>query len=67
MTVSGVHRGEQRKIYDQRRETEVPKHDLRLVIISCDKLDVDSRGRLRRNNDEDIRMIASLLSQNEIR
>jgi hypothetical protein len=30
LTVSGVHRGEQRRIYDLRREREIPKHGLRL-------------------------------------
>ena len=34
MTVSGVSRGEQRMIYDERRRTELPKHGIKLVIIS---------------------------------
>lgn len=61
MTVSGVHRGEQRRIYDLRRESEIPKHRLRLVIIPFDALDVDARGRLRRNRAADIAVIRALL------
>lgn len=33
-TVSGVNRGEQRKIYDRRRETVLPKHGINVLIIS---------------------------------
>ena len=32
-TVSGVGRGEQRRIYDERKRLLVPKHGLRLVVI----------------------------------
>lgn len=34
MTISGVHRGEQRKIYDQRRREVLPKHGIQLIEIS---------------------------------
>jgi len=61
MTVSGVHRREQRRIYDLRREREIPKHGLRLVIIPFEALDVDARGRLRRSRDTDIAVIRTLL------
>jgi hypothetical protein len=61
LTVSGVHRGEQRKMYDLRREHEIPKHGLRLVIIPFDALDVDARGRLRRNRAADIAAIRAFL------
>ncbi|MFF3878763.1 hypothetical protein [Streptomyces sp. NPDC001978] len=33
LTVSGVHRGEQRALYDARRESEIPAHGLRLLVI----------------------------------
>lgn len=49
LTVSGVHRGEQRALYDTRRDTEIPAQGLRLVVIRPADLDADGRGRLRRN------------------
>lgn len=61
MTVSGVHRGEQRRIYDERREREIPRHGLRLVVITPFELDHDSRGRLRRNRVSDLRCLRGLL------
>ncbi len=52
VTVSGVHRGEQRRIYDQRREELVPAHGLRLIIIKSS--DFELRGKnLRRSPDSD--------------
>ncbi|MET9387903.1 hypothetical protein ABZY09_44675 [Streptomyces sp. NPDC002928] len=54
LTVSGVHRGEQRALYDARREAEIPAHGLRLVVIRSADLDADGRGRLRRNKEADL-------------
>lgn len=53
LTVSGVHRGEQRRLYDERREHEVPAHGLTLVIVKPSDLAADARGRLLRLQDED--------------
>jgi hypothetical protein len=61
MTVSGVHRGLQRALYDQRRRDLIPQHDLRLLTISAHDLDVDHRGRLRRNAEADRFVLAALL------
>ena len=63
LTVSGVHRGEQRRIYDHRRETEIPAHGLRLVIVTPVDLDSDSRGRLRRSERADREQIEVLLGR----
>jgi hypothetical protein len=49
LTISGVHRGEQRKIYDQRRREILPLHGIKLVEIEFSQLAHDDRGRLRRN------------------
>jgi hypothetical protein len=58
LTVSGVHRGEQRRIYDQRRETDIPAHGLRLWIITPTDLAADSRGRLtHRDHDRDLTLL----------
>jgi hypothetical protein len=62
LTVSGVHRGEQRRIYDERREELIPANGLRLVIIRPSDLDANSRGRLRRNVEQDRAAIRNLLS-----
>ena len=38
LTVSGVHRGEQRRRYDARRDDLIPAHGLRLVVIRHEPL-----------------------------
>ena len=60
-TVSGMGRGAQRRLYDERRETEIPGHGLRLVVITSDDLDADQQGRLRRNRAADRAAIVKLL------
>jgi hypothetical protein len=60
-TASGVTRREQRAGYDKLRESEIPRHGLRLVIINADDLAHDQRGRLRRNRASDLSAIRSLL------
>lgn len=62
-TVSGVGRGEQRRLYDRRRETEIPAHGLRLVVINCHDLAVDGRGRLRRQRAADLEVLRRYLSE----
>lgn len=62
LTVSGVHRGIQRALYDARREELIPQHGIRLVIITPADLDATSTGRLRRNEDHDIPAIQRILS-----
>ncbi|MBX5468874.1 MAG: hypothetical protein IRZ21_03145 [Thermoleophilaceae bacterium] len=60
-TISGVGRQEQRRRYDERRDTLIPQHGLRLLIIKPADLDADSRGRLRRNEDEDRPVLRTML------
>ncbi|NIJ04251.1 hypothetical protein [Frigoribacterium faeni] len=43
MTVSGVHRGVQRRIYDDRRRDLMPKHGLTLVVIPISDFTVEGR------------------------
>ncbi|MFE6871557.1 hypothetical protein ACFVFS_34030 [Kitasatospora sp. NPDC057692] len=63
LTVSGVHRGEQRARYDARRGTEIPAHGLRLAVIRPADLDADARGRLhRRDRHADLVAIGALLA-----
>jgi len=61
LTVSGVHRGQQRALYDSRREELIPMHGLRLVVIKPSDLDATPRGRLRRNRDHDLAAVTSIL------
>ena len=62
MTVSGVHRGEQRRIYDERREHEIPANGLSLVIIHHSDLAGDSRGRLLQRPDRDPLSLQNMLA-----
>jgi hypothetical protein len=48
MTVSGVHRGEQRKIYDQRRRDLLPKHGIKLIEIGYSDFEFDRGMRIVR-------------------
>lgn len=59
MTVSGVSRGEQRRIYDERRRTELPKHGIQLVILGYS--DFGTSKKLLRNHDKDIEVVKSAL------
>jgi len=63
LTISGVHRGEQRALYDARRDTEIPAHGLRLVVIRPGDLGSDGRGRLRRSVDSDLEAVRKLLAR----
>jgi hypothetical protein len=53
LTISGVDRGEQRRLYDERRDLEIPAHGLKLAVIRPADLDADPRGRLRRSRASD--------------
>ncbi|WP_328504353.1 hypothetical protein OG828_44720 [Streptomyces sp. NBC_00457] len=63
LTVSGVHRGEQRALYDGRRDTEIPAHGLRLVVVRPADLDADSCGRLCRNPESDLAALNRILAR----
>jgi hypothetical protein len=61
MTVSGVHRGEQRKIYDQRRRDVLPKHGINLVEIGYSDFEFDRSKKILRNSERDILIITNHL------
>ena len=65
LTVSGVHRGIQRAIYDQRRDDLVPAHGLRLVVVRPSDLASDRRGRLRRESENDLEVVRHRLTDPE--
>ncbi len=63
LTVSGVHRGEQRSLYDQRRRETLPKHGIELVEFSYDDFPHQSNKRLRRKKLDDIAVIRQKLAK----
>ena len=63
MTVSGVSRGEQRKIYDQRRNELIPKNNIGLITISYSDFEFNSQKIIVRNKSLDLEMVKNLLSK----
>lgn len=53
LTVSGCKRGEQRRLYDNRRLKILPEHGIRVVVLNYDLFKHHSSGRLKRNTVED--------------
>lgn len=64
MTVSGVSRGEQRKIYDERRRKVLPEHGIKLIVINY--TDFGNTKKLSRNPVKDTETIRKILSDNKI-
>lgn len=48
ITVSGVPRGQQRALYDQRRREVLPKYGITLIEINCSDFELTGKKRLRR-------------------
>lgn len=61
LTVSGVSRGEQRALYDERRRRLIPQLGIRLVILTLDDFQV-RRGKILRDHDRDLEAVAKLLA-----
>lgn len=62
MTVSGVHRGEQRKLYDQRRRDVLPKMGISLLELCYTDFRHDAACRLKRDEEQDKAVIRRKLS-----
>ena len=60
-TVSGVPRGQQRAIYDQRRREVLSKNGIRVIELSYSDFAHGANKRLKRNEPEDINVIRSKL------
>ena len=58
---SGMHRDEQRAMYDQRWRDVLPAHGIKLVEIKYSDFRHDSKHKLLRNRKEDIEVIKRLL------
>ena len=61
MTISGVSRGHQRRLYDQRRQTWANANNLRLLILDHRGFNSDKQGRLQRDPPHDRQLIAEAL------
>lgn len=59
-TASGVSRGEQRRIYDERRRIELPKHGINIVTIHHS--DFGTTKKIKRNHNHDIDVVRKKLS-----
>lgn len=63
MTVSGVDRGTQRAIYDQRRRDVLPKHGIELVELSYADFAHDKNKYLCRRRAEDLAVVRQALAK----
>lgn len=61
--VSGVGRGEQRNIYDQRRREVLPKHGIKLIEFDYSEFEHTRAKKLVRNREEDLRVIIKKLKK----
>ncbi|MDI4655539.1 hypothetical protein [Xanthobacter autotrophicus] len=61
ITAAGISRGEQRRIYDERRRTVLPEQGLRLAVICCSDLAHNGARRLLRDAERDQRAIRAPL------
>lgn len=61
MTISGVSRGHQRRLYDQRRQTWANANNLRLVVLDQRGFETNKQGRLLREPVRDRRIVANAL------
>ena len=62
ITVSGVSRGEQRKIYDQRRRDVLPENEIKLIEIDFTDFEYDSRNRILRDGEKDLEIVKKKLT-----
>ena len=56
MTISGVHRGKQRKLYDERRKVVLPKQGIEIIEIEYRDFKINNQKKLIRN-DSQVRII----------
>ncbi len=57
LTVSGVHRGEQRKLYDRRKRSILPKHGIKVIDIPYSAFPCSSNGRILRDKSVDLKIV----------
>ncbi|WP_324134173.1 hypothetical protein [Bosea sp. (in: a-proteobacteria)] len=62
LTISGVHRGEQRRVYDQRRREVLPVNGITLIELDHTLFSHTLNGRLHRVPSEDRAVLTRLLT-----
>lgn len=62
-TVSGVGRGEQRKLYDQRRREVLPEHGIKLIELDYSDFEHTKGKKLMRNKVNDLNIIIKKLKR----
>jgi hypothetical protein len=60
-TASGVSREEQRRIYDQRRMEELPKHEIKFIIIPHTIFSYDTEYKIIRNAEKDLAKVKDVI------
>jgi hypothetical protein len=63
MTVSGVSRGEQRKLYDQRRRDILPQQKIKLIEINFTDF-AHSKNKIVRDRERDLQTVKDILDRN---
>ncbi len=61
MTVSGVNRKEQRRIYDERRKEVLPQHGIKHISINYSEFKYDNHKRIIRDHQNDVEIVRKLL------
>lgn len=59
MTVSGLMRNEQRRLYDERRKRILPQYGIAVLVISY--TDFGTSKKLQRNKDKDLEVVRNIL------
>lgn len=62
LTVSGIPRGAQRRLYDARRAELIPERGLRLIVLRKAELSLTPRRTLARDRDADLAIIRARLA-----
>jgi hypothetical protein len=62
-TVSGVSRGEQRKLYDQRRREVLPEHGIKLIEFDYSDFKHTSSKKLIGDKMEDLKVVKGKLKE----
>ncbi|HLT42931.1 MAG TPA: hypothetical protein VKZ95_09525 [Sphingobacteriaceae bacterium] len=63
MTISGVRRAEQRKLYNRRKKEVLRKKQINLIEIKFTDFELDSQNKLVRNTEKDTKTLKKLLKK----
>jgi len=63
MTVSGVPRGEQRKIYDSRKENWAVENNIKFMAILFSDLSYSNNDKLLRNKEQDSEILKRMINK----